>query len=157
MAEKKLRKIKTIQINADNCSGCRLCEAVCSAYHSEPKYTASNPRRSRIQIFRDEQNDIYLPILAGNYFNVECNSRTSITINGKRYGSCSFCRASCPSRDLFKEPDNPGIPLKCDVCGEPMPEGGPMCVKACLVDALTYVETEEVFDLNEEEDIVEEL
>jgi benzoyl-CoA reductase subunit BamC len=63
-----------------------------------------------------------------------------IRIKGKEYGDCSFCRASCPSRDLFKEPDAKDIPLKCDMCGEPPPQEGPLCVRWCLEKALTYVE-----------------
>ena len=39
----------------------------------------------------------------------------------------------------FKEPDS-GLPLKCDMCEG---EEEPLCVKWCLVDALTYEEREE--------------
>ncbi|MBI2979521.1 MAG: (4Fe-4S)-binding protein [Chloroflexi bacterium] len=138
---KKVTKI--IRIDADKCSGCRACEVICSAYHAEPQYSIVNQKRSRIRIFRDEENDLYVPILAGAYTDVECNGHTATIIKGKEYGDCSFCRQSCPSRDLFKEPDS-GLPLKCDMCGEPMPEGGiPMCVKWCLTDALLYVERTE--------------
>ncbi len=146
-----VKKIKTIHIDPDKCTGCRTCEMICSAYHAEPKYSLVNPKRSRIRIFFDEDNDVYVPILAGHYTDVECNSRTFVILNGKPYGECSFCRSSCPRRDFFKEPDKPDIPLKCDVCGEPMPEGGPMCVQQCEAEALTYVETEEEFELEEEE------
>jgi benzoyl-CoA reductase subunit BamC len=41
--------------------------------------------------------------------------RDKYTIDGKEYDECAFCRASCPSRDFFKEPDS-GLPLKCDMC-----------------------------------------
>ena len=70
---------------------------------------------------------------------------TNISLTRKEYEECAFCRASCPSRDDFKEPDS-GLPLKCDVCEG---EDEPMCVKWCLVDALTYEEREE--DVEEEE------
>ncbi len=134
--------IKKIKIDADKCTGCRFCEMICSASHAEPKYGIVNPQRSRIRVFRDEENGLFIPIMAGPYTDVECNGRYSMVIKGKEYGECSFCRASCPSRDLFKEP-NKNIPLKCDMCGEPMPKGGPLCVRCCLSDALTYVEREE--------------
>ena len=133
--------IKTIKIDIDKCTGCRSCEANCSAFHAEPKYSLVNPKRSRIRVFWDEENDLFVPIFAGQYTDAECNGRNIITIKGKDYGQCSFCRASCPSRDLFKEPDA-DIPLKCDICGEPPPPDGPSCVKACLYNALTYVERE---------------
>ena len=119
---------------------------ICSAFHAEPQYSIVNPARSRIRVFKDEENDVYVPVIAGVYTDVECVGRDIVVINGKEYGECSFCRSSCPSRDLFKEPDAPEIPLKCDMCGEPMPEGGPLCVQWCKVDALTYAEREEEED-----------
>ena len=134
-----MKTVKTIKIDADKCTGCRACEANCAAFHAEPKYSAVNPKRSRIRVFWDEENDVYVPILAGQYTDAECNGRSTTVIKGKEYGECSFCRASCPSRDLFKEPDA-DIPLKCDMCGEPSPPEGPVCVKVCLDEALSYVE-----------------
>lgn len=137
------KKIKIIKIEADKCTGCRMCETICSAFHAEPKYSIGNPKRSRIRVFFDEENDLYVPILAGQYTDAECNGRHITIINGKEYDECSFCRASCPSRDLFKEPDALDIPLKCDMCGEPPPLEGPVCVKWCLPNALTFIEREE--------------
>ena len=61
---------------------------------------------------------------------------------------CAFCRASCPSRDEFKEPDS-GLPLKCDTCEG---EEEPLCVKWCLSDALTIEEREEEVEEEEEEE-----
>ena len=139
---KKVKLIKTIKISADKCTGCRSCEAICSAFHAEPKYGVVNQKRSRIRILRDEVNDLFVPILAGSFTKAECLSRHSIIINGKQYEECSFCRASCPARDWFKEPDAPSIPLKCDICGDPPPEGGPLCVQWCINDALTFEERE---------------
>jgi benzoyl-CoA reductase subunit BamC len=153
------KTIKTIRIDPSKCTGCRACEMACSAYHSKPKGNTVNPARSRIRVFWDEENDVYVPILAGEHTPVECNSRYIVTINDKEYGECSFCRSSCPSRDLFKEPDS-GIALKCDVCGEPMPDGGPMCVQWCANGALTYApqRTEQIVLPEEEvEEEVEEL
>lgn len=138
------KRIKIIKIEADKCTGCRSCEAICSAFHNQ--LSIVNPKRSRIRVFFDEENDLYVPVLAGQYTDAECNGRHIMVINGKEYDECSLCRSSCPSRDLFKEPDS-DIPLKCDMCGEPPPPE-PLCVKWCLSDALTYVERVE-----EEEDI----
>lgn len=135
-----MTKIKYINIDSDKCSGCRLCESICSASHADPAYSLVNPARSRIRIFRDEDNDVYIPVLAGPYTDVECLGRNTVMVKGKEYGECSFCRASCPSRDLFREPDTE-IPLKCDVCEAVSSE--PLCVKWCLSKCLTYAETEE--------------
>jgi benzoyl-CoA reductase subunit BamC len=67
--------------------------------------------------------------------------RDKYVIDGKEYDECDFCRAACPSRTLFKEPDS-GLPLKCDMCEDNLPEK-PLCVQWCLNDALTYEEREE--------------
>ena len=68
--------------------------------------------------------------------------RDKYVIDGKEYDECAFCRASCPSRDLFKEPDS-GLPLKCDMCESDPPLEKPMCVQKCLNDVLIYEEREE--------------
>ena len=111
-----MKTVKTIRIDPDKCRGCMACEAICSASHAEPRYSITNPLRSRIRVLFDEENDVYVPVLAGQYTDAECSGRILTVINGKEYGECSFCRASCPSRDQFKEPDAPDIPLKCDMC-----------------------------------------
>jgi benzoyl-CoA reductase subunit BamC len=134
----KKKKIKTIKIDVDKCNGCRACEVICSSFHAEPKYSSNNPARSRIRVIRDPFRDVYVPVYAGEYAVAECAGRDKYTIDGKQYDECSFCRASCPSREEFKEPDS-GLPLKCDMCEG---EEEPLCVKWCLVDALEYEERE---------------
>lgn len=133
------KKIKRIKVDADRCNGCRGCEIICSAYHSTPKYSSINPARSRIQVISHRLKDIWLPVFAGEYTPAECMGRDTYIIDGKEYDECAFCRASCPSRDMFKEPDS-GLPLKCDMCEG---EDTPLCVQWCLSDVLTYEEREE--------------
>ena len=136
----KIRKtVKTIKIEADKCNGCRTCEVVCSAYHSVPKYSSINPAASRIKIITHRLLDIWLPVFAGEYTPAECAGRDKYIIDGKEYDECSFCRANCPSRDMFKEPDS-GLPLKCDMCEG---EEKSLCVEWCLNDVLIYEEREE--------------
>ncbi len=138
--ETKNKIIKTIMVDVDKCNGCQACEVVCSAFHSTPKYSSINPARSRIRVFREPLRDVYVPVYAGDFSKAECVGRQTYTIDGKQYPECSFCKVSCPARDLFKEPDS-GLPLQCDMCeGE---EGGPLCVQWCVALALTYVESEE--------------
>jgi benzoyl-CoA reductase subunit BamC len=149
VGEKKKKIIKTIKVDADKCNGCRACEVVCSAFHAAPKYSSNNPARSRIQVIRHPIKDIYVPVYAGEYTAAECMGRDKYIIDGKEYDECAFCRASCPSRDLFKEPDS-GLPLKCDMCEDDPPQEEPLCVKWCLQDALTYEEREEEVEEDEE-------
>jgi benzoyl-CoA reductase subunit BamC len=145
MGEKTKKTIKTIKVDMDKCNGCRTCEVICSAFHAVPKYSSINPARSRIRLIRDPLRDIYVPVPAGEYANAECAGRDKYVINGKEYEECAFCRASCPSRDEFKEPDS-GLPLKCDMCEG---EDEPLCVKWCINDALTYEEREEEVEEDE--------
>ncbi|MCF8081486.1 MAG: (4Fe-4S)-binding protein [Deltaproteobacteria bacterium] len=151
MGEKNKKIVKTIKVNADECNGCRACEVICSAFHAEPKYSSNNPARSRIRVVRDPLRDIYVPVYAGEYAPAECMGRDKYVIDGKEYEECAFCRASCPSRDIFKEPDS-GLPLKCDMCEG---EDEPLCVKWCITDALTYEEREEEVEEQPEQDDLE--
>ena len=142
MGEKKKRIVKTIKVDVDKCNGCRACEVACSAFHATPKYSSNNPARSRIRVIRDPLKDIYVPVYAGEYAKSECMGRDKYTIDGKEYDECAFCRASCSSRDIFKEPDS-GLPLKCDMCESDPPLSEPLCVQWCITDALVYEEREE--------------
>jgi benzoyl-CoA reductase subunit BamC len=141
-----MKMVKIIKIDASKCTGCWACELICSAFHSD--YSRTNRERSRIRVLVDNDRDLYVPIIAGPYTPGECPGRSTLKIGGEEYDECSFCRAACPSRDLFKEPDS-GLPLKCDMCGEP-PQPEPLCVKWCMSDALTYVEREEESGVEED-------
>lgn len=129
--------VKEIRIEVDKCTGCRACETVCSAFHAKPRYSSTNPARSRIRVVTDEINDEYVPVQAGNYTLSGCEGRHFYELDGKRYSECSFCRAACPTRDYFIEPDS-GLPLKCDMCEDEPPLAQPLCVTACLPGCLTY-------------------
>ncbi len=142
MDEKKKKIVKTIKVDVDKCNGCRACEVACSAFHAAPRYSSNNPARSRIRVIREPLKDIYVPVYAGENARAECLGRDKYVIDGKEYEECAFCRASCPSRDLFKEPDS-GLPLKCDMCESDPELEKPLCVQWCQVDALTYEEREE--------------
>jgi benzoyl-CoA reductase subunit BamC len=139
---KMKRAVKTIKIDVDKCNGCRSCEVICSAFHAADKYGTTNPARARIRVVHEPLLDIFVPVYAGDYAPAECAGRNQYNIDGKVYDECAFCRASCLSRDLFKEPDS-GLPLKCDMCEDDPPLDEPLCVKWCFNEALTYEEREE--------------
>ena len=145
------RRIRYIKVDVDKCNGCRMCESICAAYHSDPVFSIANQKRSRIRVVWREDDDVYIPIRAGKPTDVECIGRMKTTVRGKDYDECSFCRHICPSRDLFFQP-GPGLPLECDMCGEPGPEGGPLCVQWCHSDALLYEEKEVVEEIEETEE-----
>jgi len=142
-APAKRRTIRRINTDVSKCIGCRACEVACSGFHATPRYGNFNPARSRVRVAIEILRDIYVPVRGGYCVRAECNGRVVYQIGGKEYSECAFCGASCPSRDLFKEPDS-GLPLKCDMCEDadsPVPE--PLCVQVCRVGALAYEEYEE--------------
>ena len=143
--------VRTITINADLCNGCRACEMICSAFHALPRYSSNNPARARIRVVRHPLEDIYVPVYAGESAGAECAGRDKYIINGKEYEECAFCRAPCPSRNDFKEPDS-GLPLKCDMCEG---EDEPLCVKWCITDALLVEEREEEVEIVEQKEELE--
>ncbi len=147
---KATKKVKVIKVDVDKCNGCRSCEMICSAFHATPKYSSNNPTRSRIRVIHEPMRDLYIPVYAGEYAKAECAGRDKYIIDGKEYDECSFCRASCPSRDFFKEPDS-CLPLRCDMCEDDPPQSEPLCVQWCVTDALIYEEREE--EVEEQEDI----
>jgi len=119
-----------IKIDYTKCTGCRLCQVACSLQHTG----AVNPQRSRVRVF--VAAEVCFPVIAGPYTEAGCNSRDNRVINGLEVDGCVVCRASCPTKSAFKEPDT-GIPLKCDFCGDP-PD--PQCVKWCDPGALTLLD-----------------
>ncbi|MAE11326.1 MAG: hypothetical protein QGI51_02230 [Dehalococcoidales bacterium] len=152
--ENKKKKIKVIKIDVDKCNGCRACEVACSMFHATPQYSSNDPAKSRIKVIHEPLKDIFVPVLAGDISTAECSSRNKYVIDGKEHDECAFCRSSCPSRDLFKEPDS-GLPLKCDTCEDDPTLEEPMCVQWCLSDALTYEEREEEGEEEEKPDKME--
>ena len=152
--QKKTKIIKRIKIDVDKCNGCRGCEVICSAMHAVPQWSSNNPARTRVRVIRDPLADIYIPVYAGEYTAAECAGRDKYVIDGKESDECAFCRASCPSRDAFKEPDS-GLPLKCDMCESDPDLEEPLCVQWCLADALIYEEVE--VEVDDESETVEEL
>lgn len=144
------KKVKVLKVDLDKCVGCRACEVICSAFHSQPRYAWNTPEASRIRVFRDELQGVFVPVKGSFYTKAECPGRVLYLQNGlplseycpEKWVVCSFCGAACPSRDLFKEPST-GLPLKCDMCESDPPLEEPMCVTWCFVDALTYEEMEE--------------
>jgi carbon-monoxide dehydrogenase iron sulfur subunit len=128
--------IKTIP---RNCSGCRLCELVCSDSH-HPGLV--NPRKARVRVdieHRENKNHPRVCIQCADHpclescpvEAIQIDPSLKIPVVGKE--ACTGCRAcveACPYRVMFFDEDE-NFALKCDLCG-----GDPECVKNCAMGAI---------------------
>lgn len=133
---------KLIEIVHDNCSGCRLCEMVCSLHHEQECSTA----KSRIKIVKDEEfgNDAVLQCTqcAEAYCIESCalgalsrdGQTGAVLVDSGLCNGCEACVVACPLGAMFIDEDK-GVVFKCDLCG-----GDPECVKNCYRKALTLKE-----------------
>ena len=82
--------MKTLIVDPENCTGCRVCELVCSM----EKTNEYNPARSVIKVLRNENLNVYVPVL-------------KMGCLGEK---CSKCVHSCPTNALeFVKPNMAAI------------------------------------------------
>ncbi len=124
-----------LKFNVDTCTGCRICEIICSLTH----FGEINTKVSNIK-YKDEW-----PKVGKIYFCRQCKSRNCIescpvegAININSYGlvainvdkctGCMRCSEACPFGNL---PTDGQFPLFCDTCS-----GHYKCVEWCPGKAL---------------------
>lgn len=73
---------KVLMANVDQCTGCKICELVCSM-NREGEY---RPSQSYIRILRNKDLDVNLPALA-----LQCL---------QRFPDCTKCAEFCPTKCL---------------------------------------------------------
>jgi len=137
---------KVIVIDASKCTGCRLCELVCSVMHNG----TSNPYRSRIKIKKFEKEGIFLPTVCQHCDSPPCidacptGTRFKDATTGRtlmdpdRCIVCQTCTVVCPFGGVTLDPVEKNI-ISCDLCG-----GDPVCVKFCETGALKFVEKQKL-------------
>ena len=130
---------KNMLINANICTGCRLCELICSLY----KEKETNPAKARIH------NEFYLmegmrvPRVCINCDDPKCipacpidalnkdKATGWVVMDTKLCNDCQMCIGACPYGAIRVTPDNDVI--KCDLCG-----GEPQCVTMCETKAIKF-------------------
>jgi carbon-monoxide dehydrogenase iron sulfur subunit len=132
------------------CSGCRLCELICSFWHEDE----FNPSRARIRI---EINRSIGPGTLPDAVDVphvceQCNPapceqicpegaivRDSVThallVKDNQCVGCGLCVEECPYHMIHLNQEKETA-QKCDLCG-----GQPLCVSFCPRDALCLEES----------------
>ena len=133
---------KMILVDYTRCTGCRLCESVCSLINEGE----INPRRSRIKVVRWEWEGLQIPTLCQQCQDAVCmavcpvkaisrdKESGCIEVNYDRCIGCRLCIAACPFGGMSFDPVKNRV-AKCELCG-----GDPMCVKFCETKALQFVD-----------------
>lgn len=134
---------KKIVVNQKNCSGCKLCEMNCSAWH----FTVSAPHLSAIRIIGRESHADFTPTLCqqcSDRFCVNSCPQEALTVNEitgaimidhETCVLCGACVSACPLNAITITTNLEGDEylLVCDLCG-----GDPQCVKYCRLDAIIF-------------------
>jgi carbon-monoxide dehydrogenase iron sulfur subunit len=136
---------KMIVVDNEKCTGCRLCELVCSVKHDG----VSNPARSRIHIIKWDNQGFYLPMLCQHCKEAACMAvcpkdaiyrdmeLNRVIVNYDLCIGCKMCVAACPFGGMGVNKD--GTVIKCDLC-----DGDPQCVRFCDMKAVNYVDVSKV-------------
>jgi Fe-S-cluster-containing hydrogenase component 2 len=127
------------------CSGCRICELVCSFTH----YKIFNPTLSRIRVTSQEHELIDFPVTCRQCADPPChevcptkalsrNESGANQIDREQCIGCGECVSACPFGAMYI-PAGEKLPISCDLCG-----GDPQCVKYCPREVLFYATDEQV-------------
>jgi carbon-monoxide dehydrogenase iron sulfur subunit len=116
-----------IRVNKGKCSGCRLCEMVCSLFH----LGSINIEKSAIRIQKDDlDTGLNRPLVCRQCRDMKClegekvdngSEKGRFVWDGVRAGRCPF-----GALGVFA-----GSAYHCDLCG-----GRPRCVRVCTPGAI---------------------
>lgn len=137
---------KVLMIDYEKCTGCRLCELVCSVMHDG----VSNPARSRIKVMKWESEGIYVPVSCQQCEDAPCmnvcpvkaifrdEETDALMVDYSVCIGCRSCVVVCPFGAMNYNVIDKRV-FKCDLCG-----GDPQCAKFCEVHAISYVDAARV-------------
>ncbi|MFX0094309.1 MAG: 4Fe-4S dicluster domain-containing protein [Candidatus Hodarchaeota archaeon] len=132
---------KILFVDPEKCTGCRICEGVCSIHHEK----VINPARARIHIVKWDNEGLYIPMVCQQCETPICetvcsmraiqrDSKTgALVIDYDVCVGCKLCVQFCPFGGVGISKNRKVI--KCNLC-----DGDPLCVKNCRPGALQYVE-----------------
>jgi Fe-S-cluster-containing hydrogenase component 2 len=135
-----------LMVDPEKCTGCRLCETVCSIYNEK----TCAPESARIHVAKWENEGIYIPIVCQQCDTPICETvcpvhaikrdvaTQAIIIDEKLCVGCRLCVQFCPFGSLGVSGKTKKI-MKCDLCN-----GAPVCVTFCQSEALQYIDVNEL-------------
>jgi len=131
--------LSSLFIDANKCTGCRLCEAVCSLRHAG----VCNPARARLRVIRFEDEGLDVPMMCQQCSKPVCvdicpaaaiskdKDTGLVTTDASRCIGCKLCVMTCPFAGPSVDAD--GTIIRCDLC-----DGEPRCAKFCQTGAIRY-------------------
>lgn len=145
---------KVLSIDATLCTGCRVCEVVCSL--SKSKEGVVNPVKARVKVFKVDTEGIDIPVMCQQCEDALCmdvcpvnalqrDSKTgAIVVREETCVGCRACTLVCPYGAITVDVDT-RVSSKCDLCG-----GDPQCARFCITKAIRY-ERSDVADTQRQE------
>ncbi len=117
-----------IKVEKEKCSGCHLCEMVCSLFHSG----VLNVEKAAIRVEKDDLNtSINTPVVCRQCRKMKCIAQEGAdeAAEKNRFVWDESRVKACPFKSL---PVLKGTAYHCDLCG-----GDPQCTKVCTPGAIT--------------------
>ena len=133
---------KILFVDSEKCTGCQLCEIVCSLYQEK----VSNPSRARIHIVKWENVGLFIPMVCQQCDKPICETvcpmlavsrdekTGALLIDSELCVGCKLCVMFCPFGGVGIDKNRKII--KCDLC-----DGDPVCVKFCVPGALQFIDS----------------
>jgi carbon-monoxide dehydrogenase iron sulfur subunit len=128
-----MQQRKILRAFKELCTGCRICEIVCSLRHAGK----INPYLTRVKVVHATNGHSTFPIICHHCKNPPCKEECPIPnamytdekmgivmVNEDRCIQCFACVDACPFGAIQVGPDKEI--LKCDLC-----EGDPKCARYC--------------------------
>ncbi len=125
-------------LNVDRCTGCRICEIVCSI----EKEKSIIPRLARIMIKSSPKEGIDEPMICRHCIDAPCaavcpsealelDNNGLLTFNQNNCNQCELCIDAC-IYGVLRISDNDGFPMVCDGCKGSFP-----CIENCPTGAIS--------------------
>ncbi len=130
-----------LEIHAEKCTGCRICENFCSFHHEGAVW----PERARITIVAQSDEGPFAPTVCRQCEDAPCavvcpvgaitlNEHTGAwVVDVEECIGCGDCVEACPYETIFLD-EELGVSLKCNLCG-----GEPECAAMCPSGAIALI------------------